>query len=243
MVDRSVGTTMGSRRVARSRCCRPQGCPHACRDRYYFRSSGTPGGGPDPGSQTGSQHRQTLSDARRFLAIIAAAKRRMRRHQATSRDPSTVPSKQRVAGSNPAGRAGARGRQPAAERPDARIRAAGRRLRQGRRVRVRRAPAHSGRLPGTMGRGGSALTPSTRGRRVPRPGATAARDRSLGCSAPERGQGERGGQEAAGYQRVFPPPAAPPALSGRRDYGVPCRAVSGRAARRSAPPCSWTTGP
>jgi len=58
----------------------------------------------DSGSQTGSQQRQTLSDARRFPAIIAAAKCHNGRHQATSRDPSTVPSKQRVAGSNPAGR-------------------------------------------------------------------------------------------------------------------------------------------
>ena len=59
----------------------------------------------DSGSQTGSQQRQTLSDATRLPATIAAAKRLTGRHQATSRDPSTVPSKQRVAGSNPAWRA------------------------------------------------------------------------------------------------------------------------------------------
>jgi len=59
----------------------------------------------DSGSQTGSQQRQTLSDATRLPATIAAAKRLTGRHRATSRDPSTVPSKQRVAGSNPAWRA------------------------------------------------------------------------------------------------------------------------------------------
>ena len=60
---------------------------------------------PGSGSQTGSQQRQTLSDATRLPAIESAAKRLIGRHQATFRDPSTVPSKQRVAGSNPAGRA------------------------------------------------------------------------------------------------------------------------------------------
>ena len=57
------------------------------------------------GSQKGSQWRQTSRSVLRQPATKAAARWLVERRQATSRDPSEVPSKQRVAGSNPAGRA------------------------------------------------------------------------------------------------------------------------------------------
>ena len=82
-----------------------KGTRHACRTRNYFRPFEHCVPMPGPGSQTGSQQRQTRSDATRFPAIESAAKRLIRRHQATHRDATMVPSKQRVAGSNPAGRA------------------------------------------------------------------------------------------------------------------------------------------
>jgi hypothetical protein len=56
------------------------------------------------GSQTGSQQSQTSSDVRPLPTPIDAADRLIERHQATLRDASTVPSKQRVAGSSPARR-------------------------------------------------------------------------------------------------------------------------------------------
>ena len=56
------------------------------------------------------------------------------------------------------------------------------------------------RPAGSRGCGGSASTPSTRGRRTPRSRTT--RDRSRGCSAPERGQGERGALDRARYTRA-----------------------------------------
>ena len=59
----------------------------------------------NPGSQMGSQYGETLRDALRQSATISTARWLVERRQATSRDDSNVPSKQRVAGSNPAGRA------------------------------------------------------------------------------------------------------------------------------------------
>jgi hypothetical protein len=56
------------------------------------------------GSLTGSQGPQPPSDARPQPAHIRAVRWLIERHRATHRDGSTVPSKQRVAGSNPAGR-------------------------------------------------------------------------------------------------------------------------------------------
>jgi hypothetical protein len=56
------------------------------------------------GSQIGSQRSQCPGDARPQLARIGAVIWLIERHQATHRDAATVPSKQRVAGSNPAGR-------------------------------------------------------------------------------------------------------------------------------------------
>ena len=53
----------------------------------------------------GSQYGETLRDALRQSATISTARWLVERRQATSRDDSNVPSKQRVAGSNPAGRA------------------------------------------------------------------------------------------------------------------------------------------
>ena len=60
------------------------------------------------GSQTGSQQSQTLSDTRPRPAKIGAARQHVRPHPAPSGDGQRVPSKQRVAGSNPARRAGQR---------------------------------------------------------------------------------------------------------------------------------------
>ena len=60
------------------------------------------------GSQLGSQQSQMLSDARPLPASISAARWHVRLHLATSGDRQSVPSKQRVAGSNPARRAGQR---------------------------------------------------------------------------------------------------------------------------------------
>src|ERR1700761_316814 len=57
------------------------------------------------GSQAGSQQPQLPGDTRPQPAFISAAKRLIERRQATRRDGSMVPSKQRVAGSNPAWRA------------------------------------------------------------------------------------------------------------------------------------------
>jgi hypothetical protein len=56
------------------------------------------------GSQTGSHRSQTSGDARQSPAPINAADRLTWPHQATCNDASTVPSKQRVAGSSPARR-------------------------------------------------------------------------------------------------------------------------------------------
>jgi hypothetical protein len=67
----------------------------------------------NPGSQMGSQYGQTLRDALRQLATISAARWLVERRQATSRDGSNMSSKQRVAGSNPAGRAKKTAVQPA----------------------------------------------------------------------------------------------------------------------------------
>ena len=61
-------------------------------------------GGRIAGSQTGSHRRQTSGDARPRLAVIGAAKRPARPHRTPSRDRQNPPSKQRVAGSNPARR-------------------------------------------------------------------------------------------------------------------------------------------
>jgi hypothetical protein len=60
------------------------------------------------GSQLGSQRRQILGYVRPQSASVGAAKRHVRPHPASSGDGSSVPSKQRVAGSNPARRAGQR---------------------------------------------------------------------------------------------------------------------------------------
>ena len=60
------------------------------------------------GSQVGSQRQQTSGDTQPQLAAIAAAKQPVRPQPAPSRDGQSVPSKQRVAGSNPARRAGQR---------------------------------------------------------------------------------------------------------------------------------------
>jgi hypothetical protein len=57
------------------------------------------------GSQLGSQRRQILGYARPQSAARSAAKRHVRPHLAFSGDGLSVPSKQRVAGSNPARRA------------------------------------------------------------------------------------------------------------------------------------------
>jgi hypothetical protein len=56
------------------------------------------------GSQPRSQRRQILGYARPQLASINAANRHVRPHLAPSADRPNVPSKQRVAGSNPARR-------------------------------------------------------------------------------------------------------------------------------------------
>ena len=53
----------------------------------------------------GSHRRQVSGDSEPLPATIDAARRHVRRRQATSRQPPELPSKQRVAGSNPAGRA------------------------------------------------------------------------------------------------------------------------------------------
>jgi hypothetical protein len=53
------------------------------------------------GSQTGSQRRQTLDDARRLRAIISAASLLNTRRPATSRDRSVAPEKRKVGGSTP----------------------------------------------------------------------------------------------------------------------------------------------
>ena len=52
------------------------------------------------GSQTGSQRRQAPGDTTRPLATVPAVERLVGRRHATCRDPWTVPSKQRVAGSD-----------------------------------------------------------------------------------------------------------------------------------------------
>ena len=57
------------------------------------------------GSQSGSRRRQTSRDALRQPAIVPAARQLVGRQQATYPDAVTVTSKQRFAGSNPAGRA------------------------------------------------------------------------------------------------------------------------------------------
>jgi len=57
-----------------------------------------------PGSQSGSQRRQIPSHTRPQRATISAGKWHIRPHLAPSGDRSIVPSKQRVAGSNPARR-------------------------------------------------------------------------------------------------------------------------------------------
>ena len=57
------------------------------------------------GSQWGSQWRPTPRDSLRQSATIIAARWLVERRRTTSRDAPAVPSKQRVAGSNPAGRA------------------------------------------------------------------------------------------------------------------------------------------
>jgi hypothetical protein len=57
------------------------------------------------GSQLGSQRCQILGYVRPQSASVGAAKRHVRPHPASSGDGSSVPSKQRVAGSNPARRA------------------------------------------------------------------------------------------------------------------------------------------
>jgi hypothetical protein len=56
------------------------------------------------GSQIGSQQPQFSGNTGPWSAIINAADRPIERHQATRSNSPTVPSKQRVAGSNPAGR-------------------------------------------------------------------------------------------------------------------------------------------
>jgi hypothetical protein len=68
-----------------------------------FAHSNTSGVGRS-GSQTGNQRPQPPSDTRLQPARIRAAGWLVELHQATHRDALTVPSKQRVAGSNPAGR-------------------------------------------------------------------------------------------------------------------------------------------
>ena len=68
------------------------------------------------GSQTGSQRRQIPGYARRQSAAISAAKQHIGPHPAMSGDVPNVPSKQRVAGSNPARRT----RQTAGQRSAAR---------------------------------------------------------------------------------------------------------------------------
>ena len=57
------------------------------------------------GSQAGSHRREMPSGVGRHCRTIHAARRHAGRRQATSYDCSNVPSKQRVEGSNPAGRA------------------------------------------------------------------------------------------------------------------------------------------
>ncbi len=57
------------------------------------------------GSQLGSQWRPTPRDSLRQSATIIAVRWLVERRQATYRDAPSMPSKQRVAGSNPAGRA------------------------------------------------------------------------------------------------------------------------------------------
>src|SRR6476620_11415021 len=65
------------------------------------------------GSRLGSQWRQTSRDALRQSATIIAVRWHAERRWATYRDASGMPSKQRVAGSNPAGRASQPGRRAA----------------------------------------------------------------------------------------------------------------------------------
>jgi len=65
-------------------------------------------GGRIPGSQVGSQRRQTSGDPRPRLAVIGTAKQLARPHPACSGDGTSVPSGQQFAGSNPARRAGQR---------------------------------------------------------------------------------------------------------------------------------------
>ena len=74
-------------------------------DRYYFHSFEHWPSRLDPGSQAGSHRWPFPGDVERSLATIDAVRCLIERRQATSRDGSDVPSKQRVAGSNPAGRA------------------------------------------------------------------------------------------------------------------------------------------
>ena len=78
--------------------------PHACRAAEAFSLIRTQAETERSGSQTGSQRRQRPGDARPQSARIHAVRWLIERHGATYRDASTVPSKQRVAGSNPAGR-------------------------------------------------------------------------------------------------------------------------------------------
>jgi hypothetical protein len=55
----------------------------------------------NPGSQTGSQRRQTPGDAGRHPATVSPASWHLRRHRETSRDVKIVPYKRGVTGSNP----------------------------------------------------------------------------------------------------------------------------------------------
>jgi len=81
--------------------CESQGL---CRVDIEFDHSNISEANEIAGSQLGSQHRQMLGYARPQSASISAAKRHIRPHLATSGDRPCVPSKQRVAGSNPARR-------------------------------------------------------------------------------------------------------------------------------------------
>ena len=55
----------------------------------------------NPGSQTGSQRRQTPGDAGRHPATVSPDSWLFRRQQATSSDSKTAPYKRGVTGSNP----------------------------------------------------------------------------------------------------------------------------------------------
>jgi hypothetical protein len=72
------------------------------------------------GSQPGSQRSQTSGDIRPLPPAVNAANRPIERRQATCGDASTVPSKERVAGSNPAGRTLLLGLGPITPRPSKR---------------------------------------------------------------------------------------------------------------------------